>query len=427
MTRVPARHGDASKPTDDVRRVYRVQVSYSLIRRFRVKRLGIVLAGAGARGAYEAGALSVLLPALEAEGQRPTIFVGTSAGAINAAGFASLIEHGAVEASRRVLALWRAIDARSVFRPLPLGLATTALDALRNVASIAGGDPARFPLGVLDTAPLLGSVEALLPWDQIALNLADDRVLHAVGLAATAEADHRTRVFVARSKSSALPAPDERRGIDYRDVTLSAVHAVASSAIPIVFPAVTIDDPVDGPSWYADGGVRLNTPIKPALELGADRIVVVATSPMRLDPITRATALGPAPGLSSGIAEVLHAMLTDGMVQDINTLHDRNGQADASQGRITRIPYVFAGPAQPGGFAALTREVLRQHGRLGASRLARLRALPGRALATNRDRCEILSFLMFDPVFIDRAIELGRADAKRCLDADGKVKWSDDR
>jgi NTE family protein len=33
--------------------------------------VGLVLAGGGARGAYELGVLSVLLPALEARGERP--------------------------------------------------------------------------------------------------------------------------------------------------------------------------------------------------------------------------------------------------------------------------------------------------------------------------------------------------------------------
>lgn len=53
-------------------------------------RVAVVAAGAGARGAYEAGALSVILPALEELGQRPRIFAGTSAGSINATLFASL-------------------------------------------------------------------------------------------------------------------------------------------------------------------------------------------------------------------------------------------------------------------------------------------------------------------------------------------------
>src|SRR5438309_7147608 len=47
--------------------------------------VAVVLAGGGARGAYEIGALSALLPRLEARGERPRVIVGTSVGAINAA------------------------------------------------------------------------------------------------------------------------------------------------------------------------------------------------------------------------------------------------------------------------------------------------------------------------------------------------------
>ena len=47
--------------------------------------IGLVLPGGGARGAYEAGALSVLIPALEARGERIEIVCGTSVGGINAA------------------------------------------------------------------------------------------------------------------------------------------------------------------------------------------------------------------------------------------------------------------------------------------------------------------------------------------------------
>ncbi len=37
------------------------------------ERIALVLAGGGARGAYEAGALSVILPELDRGGQRPSM------------------------------------------------------------------------------------------------------------------------------------------------------------------------------------------------------------------------------------------------------------------------------------------------------------------------------------------------------------------
>lgn len=78
--------------------------------------VAVVLAGGGARGAYEAGVLSVLLPALEAHGMRPDLFMGTSAGAINAVGLASRAHLRATASSSAVLDLWREVHASSVFR-----------------------------------------------------------------------------------------------------------------------------------------------------------------------------------------------------------------------------------------------------------------------------------------------------------------------
>src|SRR5207244_5012046 len=49
------------------------------------RNVALVLAGGGARGAYEIGALSVLLPRLTERGERPNIMLGTSVGALNAA------------------------------------------------------------------------------------------------------------------------------------------------------------------------------------------------------------------------------------------------------------------------------------------------------------------------------------------------------
>ena len=51
--------------------------------------IGLVLAGGGARGAYEVGVLSRLLPWLEEEhGNRPDLIVGTSVGALIGAALA---------------------------------------------------------------------------------------------------------------------------------------------------------------------------------------------------------------------------------------------------------------------------------------------------------------------------------------------------
>ena len=49
-----------------------------------------------------------------------------------------------------------------------------------------------------------------------------------------------------------------------------AEHALASAAIPVLFPVVRI-----GKDYYADGGLSRNTPIRPATWLGADRVLTL--------------------------------------------------------------------------------------------------------------------------------------------------------
>jgi NTE family protein len=71
--------------------------------------VGLVLAGGGARGAYEAGALSVLLPMLEQRGQRPRIVVGTSAGALNVSFLAANAHLPAVGVIRQALVAWESL------------------------------------------------------------------------------------------------------------------------------------------------------------------------------------------------------------------------------------------------------------------------------------------------------------------------------
>lgn len=52
-------------------------------------------------------------------------------------------------------------------------------------------------------------------------------------------------------------------------------HILASSAMPLLFPWQEINGT---PYW--DGGVMVNTPIAPALDFGADEIIVVLLSPV---------------------------------------------------------------------------------------------------------------------------------------------------
>src|SRR5262249_21642069 len=98
--------------------------------------------------------------------------------------------------------------------------------------------------------------------------------------------------------------------------------ALASAAIPLLFPARRIDR-----AFYCDGGLRLNTPLAPALRLGADRVMVIGlrfrTSPDEADRAARRRALvflHPA----SRAGKVLNALLLDRVEYDLQRLRKTN-------------------------------------------------------------------------------------------------------
>ncbi|MDP9073034.1 MAG: patatin-like phospholipase family protein, partial [Actinomycetota bacterium] len=182
--------------------------------------VAVVVAGASARGAYEAGVLSVLLPALEAQGLRPDIFVGSSAGAINSVAFAAMSNLSAEAAGTKATDLWRSIQQGDVFRP-----------PLRSTLAAVGGWVARAsrprtpprPAGVLDTSPLEATLARLIDWNQLHANISDHRVT-AVAVTATACSTHRTTVFVEQGAGRRLPASDPGRAIDYLGADLDRRH-----------------------------------------------------------------------------------------------------------------------------------------------------------------------------------------------------------
>lgn len=381
-------------------------------------RFAVVLAGGGARGAYEAGVLSVLLPALEAQGMRADVFVGTSAGAINAVGFASFHHKGAVGASEEALDIWRDVHARAVFR----GPLHTALGRLTGSGPPHAG-------ALLDTTPLTGTLTSVVDWDALHANIGagGDNRLTAVGVVATSSSTRHSTVFLEGAPGLDCPEPDRNRAIVYVPTALDARHVVASSAIPVLFPAVEIERPEAAAGWYFDGGVRLNTPIKPALALGAKRVVVVATAPPDPPVGVAHTATSPAPGIAAAAAQLLYAMLDDRMVEDLHTLALRNQPGTAGE----VVPWIFGGPRgdDAGFLGRLVVEVLDGvgTGRRRAPLATLTRRTLRRMLGTDPNRAELASYLFFDTDFMDGSIRLGQRDARRSLGPDGAPVWHDPR
>ncbi len=185
---------------------------------------------------------------------------------------------------------------------------------------------------------------------------------------------------------------------------------MASAAIPVAFPAVRVTTPERSAGWYFDGGTRLNAPIKPALSLGADRVVVIGVNSVAARPPAGDDRQ---PDIADGAGQLLQAVLVDPLVNDVNSLAAGNRDA----GRRT-VPYIFVAPPAPDAVGRLAAETFAESYRgLRGLRRSRDVTLLGRAVSGGRDadHGELLSYLFFAPEFTGALADLGRADAERWL------------
>lgn len=373
--------------------------------------VALVLAGGGARGAYEAGALSVLLPLLEERGERPRILIGTSVGALNVSFLAANAHLPTDQLVAKVLAIWESVRWVEVARRL---LSGGSLLRLGEYAGEVVGLPGARLESLLDPEPLRTTLRNRIDFEALEDNIQAGR-LDAAGVVATSALTSRSVVFHRGLES---PAPDHRRRIDYVATSLAEDHVLASAAIPAIFPAVQVKNPRVARGWYFDGGTRLNTPIKPALALGAARVVVIALN--SLAPGPRRLAGPERPDALEGAGQILLGLLGDQLTADVLTLAGVNVLIAASGKRTLaakrRVPYVVVAPAQRNAIGQCALRVFREYysGPLQAIRSPDI-ALLARLIAGGADaqHAELLSFLLFASQFSKALIELGQEDAHR--------------
>ena len=387
--------------------------------------VAVVLPGGGARGAYEVGALSKLLPELQARGERVSIWCGTSVGAINATVLASLAHLPADEQAQHALALWQGLRKQDVIAPIVgSGGARMLLRLLGHSLGLPGVGLA----SLLDPSPLAGSLDRWIDWAYLESNITTGH-LDAVCVVATLLSTGKPVGFVATEREVPIGKDNEVRYVKTR---LVGEHVRASAAIPVLFPTVEVTAPRAASDHYTDGGTRLNSPIKPAVDLGADKVIVISFEPFGRAAEQPAAARRP-PSIGDVAANVLDGLLVDQVAQDLRRLaainsffvenHSTGPIGSPRTYRIARglapyrpISYALVAPRRRGEIGRLAEKTFKQrYGGLRGMRGVDF-AVIARALgAGRRSRGELLSFLLFDGKFIAALTEMGKRDARRWL------------
>lgn len=361
----------------------------------------LVLSGGGARSAYQAGVLQYVSEAFP--GTYFPIMTGVSAGAINAAdignhtgSFPEAVDH--LVESWRGLELENIVEVESGFSMLwSLLQQQTPEEEPPTTADV------RHTHGLLNTTPLWNYLRDRMEAPDgeltgVEQNLTDGR-LQALAVITTNYATGQTVTWVEGDEFDVWERPD--RISVHAD--LSVDHVMASTAIPLVFPAVRIKG-----QWYGDGSIRLSAPLAPAVHLGADRILGISNR----YPRSRSEADDPAvqgyPPAAQIIGILMNSVFIDALDQDAVTLNRVNKL-------VQELP-----PGKRHGMRPV--ELLQLRPSVDLGRLAQdyekeipstFRFLTAGLGTRETDSPDWLSVLLFESGYIDRLLDIGYHDARR--------------
>ena len=380
------------------------------------KKIALILSGGSARGAYEVGVIKALLPEIQKVGGFK-IICGTSVGSVNSCFLAS-VAHLPVEKMIEGLEhYWLTLKREHVF------IENWAHAGLKSfLGSLRLGQP-DFE-GLLDSSPLRRILENDVDWKQIRKNIQDE-LIYAVTVTATSVTSGLAIAFYESHDPNCINVIPRDSHTRFVPDQITPNHVLASTSIPIFFKPEYIkfkDHDIEHGDWFCDGGVRQNTPLSPALTIGADALVIVGLyfteERFNANPEER-------PGLLQNIGKLLNALFLDHVRFDTQRLNMVNEVLEAvdnpdllekvNQERIKRskrpwrvIPDLFISPSRP--ISDIAEEIWDKYPDTRKSFrtldwLFKLGNLRGHL------RGDLLSYFFFNPHYSKALIDLGYKDA----------------
>ena len=273
---------------------------------------GLVLAGGGARAAYQVGVLQALKEVLPEPRINPfAIICGTSAGAVNAGALAVHADDFA-RGVDNLLGVWRNFEPRHVYRADFAG--ATANSARWFLTFMFGAFIKNRRISLLDNRPLEHLLSRHMDFSRIDANIKAG-ALDAVAITCSGYTSGQSCSFFQSVDELEGWQRSQRIGIKTH---IGVEHLMASSAIPFVFPAYKLNR-----EYFGDGSMRQVAPVSPALHLGADRILVVGTARIRNEAPDR-TRGDLFPTLAQIAGHVMNSIFLDSLAVDLERLERIN-------------------------------------------------------------------------------------------------------
>jgi len=367
-------------------------------------RTALVLSGGGARAAYQVGVLKAVCELLPDQKTIPfPIICGTSAGAINAcvlACYASRFRIG----MRRLEHVWANFHADHIYRSDFMGMSA---NSLRWLGAVLRGRQRTVPaLSLLDNTPLRQMLSKVVPFNDIApaINAGD---LYAVSVTCSGYNSGESVSFFEGHPEIDTWRRYRRAGARTR---IQLQHLMASSAIPLVFPAVKINR-----EYFGDGSVRFLAPISPALHLGARKVMIVGVDPVRAENSGGRVVARNYPTLAEIAGHVLDSVFIDSLDSDMERLQRINNTLSKIPPDVRAANGINLQPVETLVIAP-SRDLSELSGQFARELPRTARFFFRRIGISGRSGSTILSYLLFEAGYTKELIALGYEDGMRQRD-----------
>ncbi|ADZ91291.1 patatin-like phospholipase family protein [Marinomonas mediterranea] len=279
-----------------------------------MKNSALILSGGGARAAYQVGVLSAVGKIFFRGHPLPfDILCGTSAGALNAAMLATYSEDFRL-ATGQLSYVWKHLTHDQIYRasrwPLASSLTKSVISTFKKQSD---GDS----LSLMENTPLKHLLERYLQLDEVQ-NSIDQGRLKALVISAMNYSNGKSECFFQGTSSCEEWNSEKHSGIRQN---INHDHLLASSAIPILFPAQKINT-----HYYGDGAIRQRSALSPALKLGATELFIIGVSRKRKKDRVTNTEETPSrpPSIAQIAGQLMNSAFIDNLEEDIKSLSTIN-------------------------------------------------------------------------------------------------------